>query len=216
MFLLLLAYVVLGLAAGLAVAATRGHAADTLAVLLLGLPNLAWLALGLGVGASWEGRVDGPFGLPVPRVLDRVLRGPGDTVLDVRSLAAHDERAWWLVPLAAVLLLAAAFAAAVRSRTPTRPWRHALHLGVAFPLTLLAVVPLTRVDARLGLSLLDFLEADALGGRVGLRPRLWTAVGLALPWGAAAGFLGGLLAQRVRRRGRAGGRPPRPPGEPPG
>ncbi|MCP9963585.1 hypothetical protein LUX05_23335 [Streptomyces somaliensis] len=78
------------------------------------------------------------------------------------------------------------------------------------------MVPLTRVDARLGLSLLDFLEADALGGRVGLRPRLWTAVGLALPWGAAAGFLGGLLAQRVRRRGRAGGRPPRPPGEPPG
>lgn len=216
MLLLLLAYVVLGLAAGLVVAATRGHAADTFAVLLLGLPNLAWLALGLGIGASWEGRVDGPFGLPVPHVLDRVLRGPEDTVLDVRSLAAHDDRAWWLVPVAAVLLLAAAFAAAVRSPACPRPWRHALHLGTAFALTLLAVAPLTRLDARFGLSLLGFFEVDALSGQVGLHPRLWTAVGLALPWGAAAGLLGGLLAHRVRRPGPTGGRPPRPAGDTPG
>lgn len=203
MLSLLLAYVVLGLAAGLVVAATRGRPADTFAVLLLGLPNLVWLALGLGIGASWEGRVDGPFGLPVPRVLDQVLRGPDDTTLDVRALAAHDDRAWWLVPVAAVLLLAAAFVAAVRSPARTRPWRQALHLGVAFALTLLVVAPLTRLDARLGLSLLGIFEVDALGGRVGLRPHPWTAAGLALLWGAAAGLLGGLLARRVRHRGEA-------------
>lgn len=206
MLLLLLAYVVLGLVAGLVVTATRGHAADTFAVLLLGLPNLAWLALGLGIGASWEGRVDGPFGLPMPRVLDRVLRGPDDATLDVRSLAAHDDRAWWLIPVAAALLLAAAFVTAVRSPARTRLWQQALHLGVAFALTLLVVVPLTRLDARLGLSLLGIFEVDALGGRVSLHPRLWAAVGLALLWGAVAGLLGGLLAHRVRRRGEVGER----------
>lgn len=201
MLLLLLAYVALGLAAGLVAIAVRGRAADTLAVLLLGLPNLAWLALGLGVGASWEGRIDGPAALPVPRLLDRVLRGPGDTVLDVRSLAAHDGRAWWLVLLAAALLTAAAFAAAARSPARTRLWRHALHLGAAFALTLLVVMPPTRVDAGFELSLLGFVEVDVLRGQVRLHPRLWPAVALALPWGAAAGLLGGLLARRVRRAG---------------
>ncbi|KAF0648130.1 hypothetical protein K701_19650 [Streptomyces fradiae ATCC 10745 = DSM 40063] len=210
MLSLLLAYVVLGLAVGLVVAATRGHPADTFAVLLLGLPNLAWMALGLGIGASWEGRVEGPFGLPMPQVLDQVLRGPEDTTLDVRSLAAQDGRAWWLIPVAALLLLAAAFTMAARSPARTRLWQHALHLAVAFAATLLVVIPLTRLDARLGLSLLGIFEVEALGGRVSLHPHLWSAVGLALLWGAAAGALGGLLARRVRRPGVAA--PPPPPG----
>ncbi|WP_028964581.1 streptophobe family protein [Streptomyces thermolilacinus] len=208
MLFLLLAYVVLGLAVGVVVAATRGHAADTFAVLLLGLPNLVWLALGLGIGASWEGRVDGPFGLPMPHVLDQVLRGSEETTLDVRSLAAHDDRAWWLIPVAAVLLLAAAFVMAVRSPARTRLWQQALHLGVAFALTLLVVAPLTRLDARLGLSLLGIFEVDALGGQVSLHPRVWAAAGLALLWGALAGFVGGLLAHRVRRRGEVDAEPP--------
>lgn len=201
MLLLVLAYVVLGLLVGLVVAATRGHPADTFAVLLLGLPNLVWLALGLGIGASWDGRVDGLFGLPMPQLLDRVLRGPETTTLDVRTLAAEDARAWWLVPLAAVLLLAAAFVMAVRSPARTRLWQQALHLGVAFALTLLVIAPITRVDARYGLSLLGIFEIEALGGEVVLRPHVWKAAGLALLWGLAAGFLGGLLASRVRRRG---------------
>ncbi len=46
---------------------TRGHPAETAAVLLLGLPNLVWLALTLGLGASWEGKVEGPSGCPCPR-----------------------------------------------------------------------------------------------------------------------------------------------------
>ncbi|MFF5427899.1 MULTISPECIES: streptophobe family protein [unclassified Streptomyces] len=206
MLLLLLAYVLLGLVVGLVVAATRGHAAQTFAVLLLGLPNITWLALGVGIGGAWEGKAEGPFGLPMPQVLDAVLRSGGDgrnglSTVDLSSLAAQDGRAWWLLPVAAVLLLAAAFVAAVRSPARVRLWQHALHLGVAFALTLLVTAPLTLVEARFGLSILGIGELDSLGGEVLLRPHVWRTVGLALLWGLVEGLLGGLLASRVRRKG---------------
>ncbi|MEU2659505.1 streptophobe family protein [Streptomyces sp. NPDC007325] len=223
MLLLLLAYVAVGLVIGLVVAATRGHAAETLAVVLLGLPNVSWLALGVGIGGSWEGRVDGPFGLPMPQILDAVLRGGGETDLstvDLSSLAAQDGRAWWLLPIAAVLVLAAAFVAAVRSPARVRPWHNALHVGVAFALTMLAVTPLTLVEARFGLSILGIGDLSALGGEVVLRPHVWRTAGLALLWGLVAGFLGGLLATRVRHPGQLPPKDPPPadraaPGNPP-
>ncbi|MFG3496639.1 streptophobe family protein [Streptomyces sp. NPDC047886] len=201
MLLLLLAYVVAGVVIGVVVAATRGHPAETLAVLLLGLPNVVWLALGLGIGGSWEGRVDGPFGLPMPNLLDLVLRGSQDSTLDVGALAEHDARAWWLVPVAGALLLAAAFAMAVRTPARTRLWQHAVHMGVAFALTMLVVAPVTRVSARYGLSLLGIGDIEGFGGQLVLRPHVWTAAGLALLWGLVAGLIGGLLASPVRRRG---------------
>ncbi|MFI8321707.1 streptophobe family protein [Streptomyces sp. NPDC085529] len=204
MLLLLLAYVAVGLVIGLVVAATKGHAAETFAVLLLGLPNVSWLALGVGIGGSWQGTVEGPFGLPMPQILDAVLRGgdgTGLSTVDLSSLAAEDGRAWWLLPVAAVLVLAAAFVAAVRSPARVRPWQHALHVGVAFALTLLAVAPLTLVEARFGLSILGIGDLAALGGEVVLRPDVWRTAGLALLWGLVAGFLGGLLATRTRHHG---------------
>ncbi|MER5308759.1 streptophobe family protein [Streptomyces sp. NPDC002773] len=208
MLLLLLAYVAVGLVIGLVVAATRGHAPETLAVLLLGLPNVTWLALGVGIGGSWEGRAEGPFGLPMPQILDAVLRQGGGTrdtpdlsTVDLSSLAAQDGKAWWLLPVAALLVLAAAFAAAVRSPARTRLWQHALHLGVAFALTMLVAAPLTLVEARFGLSILGIGDLGSLGGEVLLRPHIWKTVGLALLWGLFFGFLGGLLATRVRRKG---------------
>ena len=215
MLLLLLAYVALGLVIGIVVAATKGHVAETLAVLLLGLPNVSWLALGVGIGGSWEGKAEGPFGLPMPQILDAVLRdgGGGSTDLstvDLSSLAAQDGRAWWLLPVAAVLLLAAAFAAAVRSPARTRLWQHSLHLGVAFALTMLVVMPLTLVEARFGLSILGIGDLESLGGEVLLRPDVWKTVGFALLWGLVLGFLGGLLASRVHRKGEAEKQPPTP------
>jgi hypothetical protein len=201
MLLLLLAYVVAGILIGLLVAATRGKPAETLAVLLLGLPNLVWLALGIGFGGSWEGKVEGPFGLPMPQLLDAVLRGRQASTLSLGSLSEHDARVWWLVPVAAVLLLGAGFVMAVRSPARTRLWQHAVRLSAALALTMLAVCPLTRVFARVGLSLLGIGDLGGLGGEVVLRPHLWATVGLALAWGLVAGFLGGLLASRVRRKG---------------
>ncbi|MFJ7957869.1 streptophobe family protein [Streptomyces sp. NPDC096319] len=205
MLLLLLAYVVVGLVIGIVVAATKGHPADTFAVLLLGLPNVTWLALGVGIGGSWEGRVDGPFGLPMPQILDAVLRGDGDSsglsTVDLSSLAAQDARAWWLLPVAGVLVLGAAFLAAVRSPARMPVGRHALHLGVAFALTMLVAAPVTLVDAHFGLSVLGIGDLDSLGGEVVLRPHVWKTTGFALLWGLVLGFLGGLLATRVRRRG---------------
>ncbi|WMX48404.1 streptophobe family protein [Streptomyces roseicoloratus] len=205
MLLLVLAYVAVALVIGVVVAATRGHAAETLAVLLLGLPNVAWVALGVGIGGSWEGRVEGPFGLPMPQLLDSVLRG-GDggkdlSTVDLSGLAAYDGRAWWLLPIAAVLVLAAAFLAAVRSPAGVPLWRHAVHVGVAFAVTMLVVAPLTNVEASFGLSILGIGDLGALGADVVLRPHVWKTVGLALLWGLVTGFLGALLATRVRRRG---------------
>ncbi|MFE5711149.1 streptophobe family protein [Streptomyces sp. NPDC056501] len=204
MLLLVLAYVAVGLVIGIVVAATKGHVAETLAVLLLGLPNVSWLALGVGIGGSWEGKAEGPFGLPMPQILDAVLRdgqGTDLSTVDLSSLAAEDARAWWLLPIAAVLLLGAAFAAAVRSPARTRLWQHSLHLGIAFAVTMLVVMPLTLVQARFGLSILGIGDLESLGGEVLLRPHIWKTVGLALLWGLVFGFLGGLLASRVHRKG---------------
>jgi hypothetical protein len=204
MVVLLLAYVAMGAVIGLIVAATRGHPAETFAVLLLGLPNLVWLALTLGLGATWEGRVEGPFGLPMPHVLDEVLRVPGVATLNVSTLAERDGRVWWLVVVAAVLVLAAGFLMATRSPARTRVWQHAVHMAVALALTVLMICLVARISAHYGLSVLGIGDLGGdLAGDLFLRPRLWTAVGLALLWGLVAGFLGGLLARPVRRRGEA-------------
>ncbi|WP_338711646.1 streptophobe family protein [Streptomyces virginiae] len=200
--LLLLSYVLIGVVVGLVVAATRGDAGRTLAVVLLGLPNLVWIALTLGFGGAWEARVEGAFGLPMPQLLDEVLRDADGAPVDVGSFAARDPRAWWLVVVAAVLLLGTGVLTAVRSPAHVRPWQHALHLGTALALATLAVCLLCRIQAEYGLSLLGIGEVDGLGGELVLNPVLWRTVGLGLVWGAVAGFLGGVLARPLHRRGR--------------
>ncbi|MGW1075115.1 streptophobe family protein [Streptomyces sp. NPDC002537] len=205
MLVVLLAYVAVGVIVGVVVLCTRGHPAETLAVLLLGLPDLAWLAFGVGLGGTWDGRVPDAIGLPAPEALAAVLRVKhGTAAVNVSSLAEQDGRAWLLVALAAVALLAAGFVAAVRSPAGTRPWRHAVRLAVALAVTLLVVGLLTRISARFGLSLLGVGDLAAFGGEVTLRPRLWLLLGLGLLWGLVAGFIGGLLARRVHRKGEQG------------
>ncbi|GAB2727516.1 streptophobe family protein [Streptomyces bullii] len=202
MVLLLLAYVVIGVVVGLVVAATRGHAAETFAVLLLGVPNLVWLGLTIGLGATWNGRVEGPFGLPMPHVLDEVLRTSDVSALNLRTLSEHDGRVWWLLVIDAVLLLAAAFAMAARSPARIRAWQHALHMAVALALTVLMICLVGRISAHYGLSVLGIGDlGGGLTGELFLRPRLWSALGLAVLWGLVTGFAGALLARRVPRRG---------------
>jgi len=202
MVVLLLACVALGIVVALVVAVTRGHAVETLAVILLGLPNLVWLALTLGLGATWKGRVEGPFGLPMPHVLDEVLRSKDTATLNLSTLADYDSRVWWLVAVDAVLLLAAAFVMAARSPARMRAWQHALHLAVALALTVLMICLLGRITAHYGLSVLGIGDLGGdLSGELFLEPEVWSAVGLGALWGLAAGFLGGLLARPVRRRG---------------
>lgn len=209
MVVLLLAYVVVGLVVALITAATRGHAAATFALILLGLPNLAWLALTLGLGATWNGRVDGPFGLPLPHVLDVLLRTPDVSTLNLRSLTGYDGRWWWLVVVDAILLLAVAFRMAVRSPARIRLWQHALHLAVALALTVLMICLTGRISAHYGLSLLGIGNlGGGMSGELFLTPRLWQAVGLGALWGLVAGLLGGLLALPVRRRGEVSEPPP--------
>ncbi|MFI2642202.1 streptophobe family protein [Streptomyces sp. NPDC018610] len=204
MVVLLLTYVVVGLVVALVTAAVRGHAARTFALVLLGLPNLVWLALTIGLGATWKGRVDGPFGLPVPHLLDEVLRTPDVSTLNLGTLAEHDHRVWWLVTVDAVLLLAAAFLAAARSPARLRLWEHALRMAVALVLTVLLICLSGRISAHYGLSLLGIGDVGGgLSGELLLRPRLWGALGLAALWGLVTGLLGALPARVVRRRHRA-------------
>ncbi|MEU4038065.1 streptophobe family protein [Streptomyces collinus] len=211
MVVLLLAYVALGLVVALVSAATRGHVGDTFAVILLGLPNLVWLALTLGQGATWHGRVDGPFGLPVPHVLDEILRTPDIATLNLRTLTGYDSRMWWLLVTDVVLLLAVAFLMAVRSPVRLPAWQHAVRLAVALALTVLMVCLLCRISAHYGLSLLGIGDlGGGLSGEVFLRPRLWQAVGIGALWGLAAGFLGALPARPLHRRGRIGTPEPKP------
>ncbi|MFE9444504.1 streptophobe family protein [Streptomyces sp. NPDC006602] len=205
MVVLLLACVAVGVLIALIVAATKGHAAETLAVILLGMPNLVWLTLTIGLGATWNGRVEGPFGLPMPHVLDEVLRSSDTATLSLSTLAEHDGRVWWLVVVDAVLLLAAAFVMAARSPARMRAWQHAVHTAVALALTVLMICLVGRITAHYGLSVLGIGDLGGdLGGDLFLKPELWSAVGLALLWGLVTGFLGGLLARPVRRRGPAG------------
>ncbi|MFF4258304.1 streptophobe family protein [Streptomyces sp. NPDC001663] len=202
MVVLLLAYVVLGIVVGLVVAVVRGHRVETLAVILLGMPNLVWLALTLGLGATWTGRVQGPFGLPMPHVLDEVLRTKEVSTLNLRTLAEYDGRVWWLMVVAAVLLLAAAFLLATRSPARIRAWQHALHMAVALALTVLMICLVCRISAHYGLSVLGIGDLGGdLAGDLFLKPQVWTALGLALLWGLVTGLLGALLARPVRRRG---------------
>ncbi|MCX4767512.1 streptophobe family protein [Streptomyces sp. NBC_01275] len=200
MVVLLLVYVVLGVVIALVVAATRGHAAATLAVVLLGLPNLVWLVFTIGLGVTWNGRVEGPFGLPMPHVLDEVLRGKDTATLNLSALAEYDGRVWWLVAVNAVLLAAAAFSVAARSPARMRAWQHAVHLAVALVLTVLTVCLIGRVSVHYGLSVLGINDIGGLSGDLYLHPDLWSALGFAALWGLVAGFLGGLLAELVRSR----------------
>ncbi|MEU6181381.1 streptophobe family protein [Streptomyces coeruleorubidus] len=202
MVALLLAYVVIGVVVALVVAATKGHTAETFAVILLGMPNLVWLALTIGLGATWNGRVEGPFGLPMPHVLDEVLRTPDIAELNLRTLSEHDGRVWWLLVVDAVLLIAAAFVMAARSPARVRAWQHAVHMAVALVLTVFMICLVGRISAHFGLSVLGIGDlGGGLTGELFLRPRLWGAVGLAVPWGLVTGFAGALLARHVRRRG---------------
>ncbi|MEU0816648.1 streptophobe family protein [Streptomyces mirabilis] len=202
MVVLLLACVAAGAVVALVVAATRGHVPETFAVIFLGLPNLAWLAFTIGLGATWRGRVDGPFGLPMPHVLDQVLRTPDVSTVNLRTLGHYDGRVWWLPVVDALLLLGAAFLMAARSPARVRAWQHAVRMALALALTVLMICLVGRISAHYGLSLIGI--GDAAGGLAGelfLEPGLWGALGLAVVWGLVTGFLGALLARGVRRKG---------------
>ncbi|MFI5799173.1 streptophobe family protein [Streptomyces sp. NPDC051677] len=202
MVVLLLAWVALGVVIALVVAATRGHAAETLAVVLLGMPNLMWLTFTIGLGATWNGRVEGPFGLPMPHVLDEVLRGRDTAALNLNTLAEYDGRVWWLVVVDGLLLLAAAFGMAARSPARMRAWQHAVHMAVALVLTVLTVCLVGRISAHYGLSVLGVGDLGGnLSGKLFLHAEVWSALALAALWGLVTGFLGGLLAGLLRHRG---------------
>jgi hypothetical protein len=214
MSVLLLACVVVGLVVALVTAGMRGRPAEIFALILLGLPNLAWPAFTIGLGATWHGRVEGPFGLPVPQLLEQMVRTPDVSTLNLGTLAEQDGRVWWLVFADAVLLLSAAFAVAARAPAGVPLWRQAVRMAVALVLTVLMICLTGRITAHYGLSLPGVGDVGGgLSGEVLLRPRLWSALGLAAGWGLATGLLGALPARRLHHRP-VPAEPPEPPQPP--
>ena len=193
---LLLVYAGLAVPVGLVEAAVGGHARESLAVVCLGLPNLAWLGLGIGMGGSWHGHVAGSLGLPVPHPLADVLREDRDVRLDLGTLATQSPWTWVLVTLAVLGLLLTGLGMAMHAPPEVRPGRHALHLAVAMAVAMLLVGLLTRITAAYGLTLLGFGGGS---GAAVLRPDLPALMLAGAVWGAVAGLLGGLTAARVRR-----------------
>ncbi|WP_431961048.1 streptophobe family protein [Actinacidiphila sp. bgisy160] len=204
----LLVYVAVGAVIAVVTAFTRAEPADSFAVVFLGLPNVAWLALGIGMGASWHGSVQGALGVPMPEALAAVLRsGDGDVTLDLASLSERDGRAWWLVVAAVVAMLGAGWATARRAPPGTGHVRNALHLAAASAVAMLLIGVLTRIDAHYGLSLFgigDPSDTGGLGGSIVLLPNLLPAIGIAALWGVAAGLLGSMATRLLARS-----RPPR-------
>ncbi|MEZ0096145.1 streptophobe family protein [Streptacidiphilus sp. EB129] len=220
MLALLLGYALLGVVAGVITALTRGDTRATFAVVCLAVPNLAWMALGIGLGGSWHGHLSGSIGLPMPKILSEVLQTSrsADTTLDLGSLAQRDGRVWWLPVVAAVLVLAACTVAAVRAHSRPRPWQYALRTGAALAVTLLLVGLASRISAAYGLSLLGVGDVSGLAGLLGggggsggsgggipiggslyLQPDLLRTVALGALWGAVAGLLVGWVVQRRHR-----------------
>lgn len=213
LLLVLLCCVVVGIIAGIIVAITGDYPGETFAVILLGLPNLVWMALGVGMGGAWEGHVTKPVGLPMPHVLDQVLRTGGeDRTLDLGTLADYDERAWLLVPAAALLLFGAGVLAALRTpahrAARTKPWQHALYLAIAVGVTLLIVGLTTDIAARFGLTVIGVGDIGGPGGAISLAADLLPLVGYGVLWGLVMGFLGALVAGRMRRPEKARDAPP--------
>ncbi|GAA1126642.1 streptophobe family protein [Kitasatospora arboriphila] len=206
---LLLVYVALALPAGLVEAAVGGHARQTLAVVFLGLPNLAWLALGIGMGGAWHGHVAGTLGLPMPQPLAGVLQQNQDVRLDAATLTDQDSRTWLLVALAVVALLFTGLGMAMHAPPGIKAWRHAVHLAVALAVAMLLIGVLTRISAAYGLTLLGFGGS----GAAVLEPDLLVLVAVGAVWGAVAGLLGGLTAARVRRDTAPAARRPAEPGD---
>ena len=233
--LVLLVYVALGVVAGIVTAVVRGQARDTFAVVALALPNLVWLAFGIGLGGSWQGHVNASIGLPMPKALSSVLQTAGtrDVTLDLGALSHEDGRVWLLPVLAGVLLLVGAVLMAARAPRRVGLWHHALRLGIALAVTMLLVGLLTRVSAGYGLGLLgvggsggagggldglgDLLGGSgggsggsggqgAVAGAVFLHADLLRGVLLGALWGAVAGLLGGLLGDRFRHGARRAAR----------
>ncbi|WP_035795488.1 streptophobe family protein [Kitasatospora mediocidica] len=207
--LVLLAYVLLGLVAAFVVVIRGTDARDTLALVLLGLPNLVWIALGVGLGGSWHGRVTGgSIGLPVPEPLASVLGVGGDkeAVLDLSSLAQQDGRAWLLLPLAAVVVLGAGVLSARQTAATAvpgggvSPWQHAVRMAVALGAALLVVGLLTRIAANYGLSFLGVGDLTGPAAAVALHCDLLVTVAAGGVWGALAGFVGALTVRGRRRR----------------
>ncbi|MFJ1704738.1 streptophobe family protein [Kitasatospora sp. NPDC088346] len=195
---LLLGYVGVALVVAVVALFTRGQPRETLAVIMLGLPNLAWLGLGIGLGASWHGHVTDTIGLPMPEPLAAVLHSGQDVTLDLGTLAEQDGRAWLLLLLAVVAVLLTGVGMAMHAPPGIPLWRHALHLAVALAVAMLLIGLLTRISAALGLSLLGL----GARGATELEPNLLVALALGAAWGAVAGLVGGALAGRLRRAGR--------------
>ncbi|WP_461014109.1 streptophobe family protein [Streptomyces daliensis] len=177
---------------------------------LLGAPNGTWLAVPLGLLVTFRGAATGELAKLLPDPVDAFLAA-GDSdgrSMTVADLAGLDSRVWLLTVAVGLALLAAGVLTG--ARTPRRERergrgvlgfavRCGVSLGAVTAVALPVLVLLTGVEANAGLSVMGF---DAMGAGVELRGSVPGALVLGALWGAAAGFVGALMACATGAAGR--------------
>lgn len=202
-----------GWAAAVWAAAADDHPRRVLGGALLGAPNGSWLGVLLGSGVPVRGRVTGAPARLLPDPLDDLMAVPAREPVTVARLAEYDGRVWLLVAGAALLLLHAGVAAAVR--TPGRGVLGcAARLSAGTGVALAVLVWLTGFSAGASLAV-PVPGVEAVDAGVELRGDVVYALLLGALWGAVAGAAGALLTRRRRAALPVGGGAPGPaPGWP--
>ncbi len=175
-----------------------GNGAEHLGLMLLGLPNLSWMLLLLGLGVPLQVSASGSAAASLPHLARSALHATGHrgTSLSLADLAGLDHRLW-LLPVAAAVLVAAGAVMAARLHAGPSSARHAVLVGGVLVVVVVALALATSISVHAHLSV-----ADVLGGAAGLsvRARLLPAVFAGLAWGVVAGLVGGLVGRRAMRR----------------
>jgi hypothetical protein len=157
--------------------------AEALPILLVYLPNLAWMAMGLAFGVPLTGSATGVHG-------DLASGGSSTGSVTLTTLTQDDGRFWFLPLAAACLLLIGSIVGALRAPSPELARRHGHRGGIAFAVLMLLVAVLSRVSADGTLAFLG-----EVSGSLHLSYVLATLLGLL--WGVIAGIVGARVAPRL-------------------
>ena len=192
--------VLAGAVSGIIVGLSGNGGAKTVGGVLLGTPNGVALALPLGMAVPLTGKASGPLTHFLPSPVNLLLKSGTGQSITLPRLAQLDGRVWLLPVAVALMLLAAAVLAAVRTpRTvlpqaalPEAAWA-GLRLGVALAVAVPVLLGLGAVAVNANLSVFGF---SAVGAGLSISGNLLLGAGLGLVEGAVFGFLGALLVRR--------------------
>ncbi len=174
------------------VAGLPGDTAQHLGLMLLGLPNVAWMLFLLALFVPLQISATVSAEASLPHLVRSALHVAGHkrASLTLPDLARLDGRAWILPVVAAVLIVAGSITIVWLQRESSPTW-HAGLLAGTLTGTSVALALLTGISVTARLSVADII-GSAAGLTVHADLLLTAAAGLV--WGAAAGIVGALVS----------------------